>query len=89
MHDFAVGSSGYSVSGGMKLEQDMMNNHGLPVVRAQGTYVNMYDVDARCQSQSSSSYGSGSSSSSYDDMPNENFDSSGRGSDLAFGDRMY
>jgi hypothetical protein len=88
-------SNEYSLPGagrGNMTQSINMSGHGLAQGRGQGQY-EMYDVDEGSQSQCGSHSGRGSSSSAgtcYDDAPSDSFeDSNGRGSDLAFGDRIY
>ncbi|KUJ20169.1 uncharacterized protein LY89DRAFT_579772 [Mollisia scopiformis] len=89
-------SGGYSMSGTGRGSLGMgMSNHGLPMQgrSADGQQYEMLDVDEGSQSQCGSHSGSGGGSSvstCYDDAPSDGFeDAGGRGSDLAFGDRIY
>ncbi|KAE8450124.1 hypothetical protein EG329_006905 [Mollisiaceae sp. DMI_Dod_QoI] len=90
-------SGGYSMSGagrgnmvvGVGMNQGMTSahgGHGHGRGEGQGQQYEMFDVDEGSQSGSG---GPGSVGTCYDDAPSDGFEDTGRGGDLAFGDRIY
>ncbi len=81
---------GYSMSGAGRgnMVVGVAGAHGGG--RGDGSQYEMFDVDE--ESQNGSHHGSGAASSvgtCYDDAPSDGFEDTGRGADLAFGDRIY
>ena len=73
--------------GNMVVGVGMGGTHGAG--RGDGGQYEMFDVDEGSQSGHSGSGGPSPVGTGYDDAPSDDFEDPGKGSDLAFGDRLY
>ncbi|KAH6684487.1 putative asparagine-rich zinc finger protein AZF1 [Halenospora varia] len=87
------GNGGYSISGSGRgnMIVGVMNNGliGAHQPNRQDSRYEIFDVDDESQSGHSGSGGASSVGTCYDDAPSDGFEDTGRGGDLAFGDRIY